>query len=1022
MKNKTIYTAFTSILLGMILHNHSVYADAVFDPATQPIVAIAPYVLKNTNLKAGNTKAYKPWFEMENWEGDIIEYGVTSSGTLSTDVIIAFDGSVSSPGTNWSAREVMTAGDLNDDNYWKDKRKIITSISGTDQSIFKWGELTSAQQLEIDPADSEKDKIIEFLRGNRKEEDAKFRHRAGILGDITNSAPVYVGAPATGYNTLPDYVAFQNANIARAGRIYVGANDGMIHAFDESTGAEVYAYIPSMLFPRLGLLSPHDYTHKDYHTGELVAADAQIGTTWKTILAGGLGAGGKGLFALDITDPNLSKEDSYSGTDKKVLWEKHGTDNDLGHIYGQSTIALLPNGKWYVVNGNGYGSTNGDAVLYLVEVGTGIRTTIATTGSLDNGLSAPTLIDTDYDSVADTAYAGDLYGNMWKFDLSDFNTSATLLFNASTSKPITVQPEVAQHPNQGYMVYFGTGSALSETDRLNTDQQSIYAIWDKGLQVSDSCTTLVCQTFSSDTVSGTSTVTTLTNNQPDWTTHKGWKVDLPHSGERLLGHPQLRDGRLQFVTHNPIGEVNESWLVELAYLTGGDSGKVIFDISNNGSLGVEDKVSGVAPSALYLGKGSFSQPAIARVDNGIDTLFINGYLTEYGEATFCSGYCSEGLAGGHFDLDVDTVLDGSTDSHTHEYDDKYDVTFGDYFNVLNKNAPSLNSPEIGINASSQKLLAFIANADLSIDGQLIIGNKTWNVVEYQKMIQKQLLAWDGSTDLLDDAGAPLAFTLDQINSAVGGTGTLRLNFVATAILTGGLIPTHTGCVKGSAHVTNGRWRGGALTLHIVDYETVKLNASSNNPNIVPVYSTQSVTDLQSSISLAGGTTVVMKEDTDGDGIIDTEYAGIIANPANNSAFLYESTLFWHYNGGGCYGDSNWNLDKKSLTITQAELDAFLSANATLITDIQNYSCTEFKKGECKDTAYQNLITSLETAITNDFASTLGDSSDFVFSIAELFTNGLEKTLSAGVPQDKGITITPTPGPDFRWGRQTWIDL
>ncbi len=1019
MKNKTIYSAFIKLSMGVILLNQSVYADAVFDPASQPIVAIAPYVLKDTNLKAGNTKAYRPWFEMEKWQGDIIEYGVTSSGSLSTDVIIASDGSVTSPGTNWSAREVMTAGDVADKDFWKNSRKIITSISGTDQSIFKWDELTSAQQLEIDPADDEKDKIIEFLRGNRKEEDAKFRHRGGILGDITNSAPVYVGAPATGYNTLPDYVAFRNDNIARAGRIYVGANDGMIHAFDESTGAEVYAYIPSMLFPRLGLLSAPDYTHKDYHTGELVAADAQIGTAWKTILAGGLGAGGKGLFALDITNPNLSSETSYSGTDKKVLWEKHGTDNDLGHIYGQSTIALLPNGKWYVINGNGYGSTNGDAMLYLVEVGTGIRTTIATTGSLDNGLSSPTLIDTDYDSVADTAYAGDLYGNLWKFDLSDFTTSGTLLFNAGTSKPITVQPEVAQHPNQGYMVYFGTGSALSETDRLNTDQQSIYAIWDEGALVSESCINLVCQMFSADTTSGTSTVTTLTNNQPNWTTHKGWKVDLPHSGERLLGHPQLRDGRLQFVTHIPIGEVNESWLVELAYLSGGDSGKVIFDTSNNGSLGAEDKVSGVAPSGLYLGKGNFSQPAIARIDNGIDTLLINGYLTEYGESTFCSGDCANGLAGGHFDLDVDATLGGSTDKHTHEYDDEYDVTYGDYFDVLN-GAPSVNSPEIGINASSQKLLAFIANADLSIGGQIIIGNKIWNAVEYQKMIQKQLMAWDGSSDLLDEFGDPLAFTLDEINLSAGGTGTLRLNFLSTAILTGGLIPTQTGCVKSGPNITNGHWRNGALTLHVVDYEAVKQNVINNTPAANRVYSLQNLTDLPTSITVDTGS-VVMKEDTNGDGVIDAEYGGIIANPANDSAFLYESTLFWHYKGA-CYGEGSWAQDRDDATITQAELDAFLALNATLISDIQNYSCTEFKKGECQDTAYQTLISRLETAINLDFGSSVGDIDDFVYSIAELFTNGQEKTISAGVPEDKGIAISPTPGPKFRWGRQTWIDL
>jgi hypothetical protein len=784
----------------------------------------------------------------------------------------------------------------------------------------------------------------------------------------------------------------------------------MVHAFDETTGAEVYAYIPSMLYPRLGALSAHSYKHKNYHTSELVAADAKIGTSWKTVLAGGLGAGAKGLFALDITNPDLSSETSNTGTNKKILWEKHGTDNDLGYIYGQSTIALLPDGKWYVVNGNGYGSTNGDALLYLVDVGTGTKKTVSTTASLDNGLSSPTLIDTDYDSVADTAYAGDLYGNLWKFDLTNLSNPGKLLFKAGTSKPITVRPEVAQHPLKGYLVYFGTGSALSEADRTNTDQQSAYAIWDEDVLVSESCTVLVCQTFSTESTMGSSQVAMLTNNPVDWSTQKGWKVDLPHSGERLLGHPQLRDGRLQFVTHNPIGELNESWLVELAYLNGGDSGKILFGVGAIGST----------PSALYLGKGNFSQPAIARIDNGIDTLFINGYLTEFGESSFCSGDCANGLAGGHFDLDVDTVLGGSTDKHTHEYDDKFDVTYGDYFNVLN-GAPSVNSAAVGINAGSQKLLAFIANADLSIGGEVVIGNKVWNAVEYQKMVQKQLIVWDGTSDLLDDSGDPLAFTLDQINQVVGGTGSLRLNFVNTAILTGGLIPTQTGCVKSDPNITKGHWRNGALTLHVVDYEAVKQNVINNTPAASRVYSLQSVTDLPTSITLSNGANVAMKEDTNSDGIIDTEYGGIIANPANDTGFLYESTLFWHYKGS-CYGESTWELEKDDVTITDAELANFLTQEASLISQIQNYSCTDFSKGECKDTTYRNLVDKLKLAITNTLGSSVVDTDNLAFSIAEIFTNGEEISLTAGVPEDKGTAIAPTPGPDFRWGRQTWIDL
>ena len=190
MNKKTIFTAFVQLSIGVILLNQSIYADAVFDPETQPIATIAPYVLKDTNLKDGNTKAYRPWFEMGSWQGDIIEYSVTSTGALTTDVVIAKDGSVSAIGTNWSARAAITASDLGNPDYWKDSRKIITSISGSDQQAFKWGELTRGQKAEIDLS-GDGDKIIEFLRGNRKEENSIFRVRGGILGDITNSAPVY---------------------------------------------------------------------------------------------------------------------------------------------------------------------------------------------------------------------------------------------------------------------------------------------------------------------------------------------------------------------------------------------------------------------------------------------------------------------------------------------------------------------------------------------------------------------------------------------------------------------------------------------------------------------------------------------------------------------------------------------------------------------------------------------------------------------------------------------------------------
>jgi len=1043
MKNKTQLT-FPGLIIISLFLNNTLNADAVFDPMTQPITMLAPYTLKATNLQDGDTKAYRPWFESGNWQGDVIEYNVTKNGVLSTDVININTHPPAANGSNWSARATMAANEIDSKDYWKNTRKIITSISGTDQIAFQWKKITKTQQSEIYPDNKVGEKVVNFIRGDRKEDGGIFRTRTSLLGDITSSTLVYVGAPSTGYSTLPGYVDY--ANSSRTGRIYAGANDGMIHAFDENDGSEVFAYIPSMLISRLGELSDMNYDHKGYITSELVASDAQIGSTWKTVLTGGLGAGAKGLFALDVTSPDLSKETSSDVVDKKILWEKHGEDdNDLGYIYGKSSVVMLSDNKWYVVNGNGYGSSNGDAKLYLIEVGTGNVKTLDTVSDSKNGLSAPTLVDTNYDSIADFAYAGDLKGNLWKFDLSNLSQPGTLLFKAGRKNPITVEPEIAQHPLGGYLVYFGTGSLLSADDKKNTDKQSIFAIWDKDTLVKDSCGNssgdLLCQEISGAISAQDSSVKTVTKYDVDWKNHMGWKVDLTDSGERLLGHPQLRDGRLQFVTHNPTGDINSSWLVELDYLTGGSSGKILFDLNNTGSLDEGDKVMGRAPDALYLGTGYFSQPAIARIEKGFDTLFINGLYVDNTlveeskpETILCTGDCLEGVVGGHFDLDVDIELGGSTDEHTHEYDDKFDVTYGDYLNVLN-GAPSVNSPEVGINAGSQKLLAFIANADLSIGGNITIGAKTWNVVEYQKMIQKQLANWDGASVLMDDNNDPLAFTLDEINQIikVGSTdiqGTLRLSFDNSAILTGGLIPTQTGCVKSEPNITKGHWRNGALTMHVVDYESVRQNIVNNTAVLDRVYSLQSVTDLPESINLTSKNkgTILLKEDTDFDGIVDTEYAGIIANPANASGFLYESTIFWHYKGA-CYGEIDWEEDTKNAVILESQLAAFLAQEAALIDEIKNYSCQDVdtNTGACKDNAYKELVIRIQDAAVLFFGEVASSTYDIGEAIASLVKGNVvyvdSGPIDLSVPmKDLSLFISETPGPSFRYGRQSWLDF
>ena len=987
-------------------------AAVTVDAVNQPTRRLAGYALKSTNLPAGSTTAYRPWFDNTSWQGDLIEYTITNTGLRSTDV----DYTVNPPttaGSNWSARTTFASNIAGDAMYWSSARKIITSTTGINQLAFRWNNLTAGLKQALDstgdPLVAQND-VLDYIRGDRSKEGVNFRTRQSILGDIIHSTPLYVGQP-TGDYSLPGYATFKDT--ARAGRLYVGANDGMLHVFNESDGSEVYAYIPSMLIHKLKNLTNTPYSHTFFVDGALRAGDAYIGATWKTILAGGMGAGEKGFFVLDITNPNLSSETTSTGTNKKILWEK--TSNDLGYIHGAPSIVKLPDGNWYVATGNGYASTNGDAQLYLLNLSNGNTTTMTALMDTDNGLSVPTFIDINQDYMVDFAYAGDLKGNLWRFDLSNLNSSPTKLFSAGIDKPITVAPDVTFHPNGDYLVYFGTGSLLSNEDLTNTSQQSVYAIWDRYSAVTDTCRSgvtgdLLCQTFTIALHSSGTTARVATQYPPNWKEHKGWRIDLPDTGERLLDHPQLRAGRLEFVSTTPTQTGANNWLFNLDYLSGGDGGKVLFDLNNNQLLDNADKVTVSAasrtPVAIDLGAGYRSQPNIAHLGNGTDVLFINGLDVDTGTtATPCIGACAGGLEGGYVDVDTDTALGGATNDHTHEYDNQFNLTYMDYF-ALKDGHELLTSATTGIDAANQKLIAVISNADLSPGGVLTIGNKQWNVVEYQKMTQQKLQAWDGVSALLDNDGDPLAFTLNQVNSTVGGTGTVRISFDDQAIITGGLIPTQTSCVKDKLNIVNDRWRDGALTLQLLDLAKIDVNVTPK------AYTIQDPTDLVENVNLSTGT-IVLNEN-------GVRYGGIHASLSNPAAFVYESTLFWHYKGV-CYGDSQWTTDRSNYGFTIDEFNTFLSdLNATASTELatlRSYVCTAYdKNNDCTDADYSDLLTTITKHIMELLPNYLGDP-ELLATTAASFT-----AIAPSPPTDATGDFSPVLGPNPPKGRVSWIDL
>ena len=718
-----INSRYTKAAVLLMVISTVVYAVFTFDPSTQPLVTLAPYGLKSDDLSSPNNRAYRPWLENGAYQGDVIEYNIDSQGNRTTtdDAMVGLEPILDTEKTqlwnwgqtslgndytaefsphNWTARASFYANECVDatctsytrpdgTSYWRDDRNIFTYKDGAlgNKVDFTWDTLSNIHKQDLDPAAydpngdgdlsdmlAESD-VLNYIRGDHTNEKSQpngtLRTRFSLLGDIVNSSPFYIGQPVEHYldTDFQDFKAKYTIDF-RAGLVAVGANDGMLHVFSAKDGSEVYAYIPSTLISNLPKLAvPPPYTHTYFVDGRLTAASAKIDTEWKTILTGGLGAGGKGLFALDVT--------SETPGDHSILFEK--SSSEFGYIYGSPTIYGMADGDWYIITGNGYGSGVG-AQLLLINLTTNKVTAYPTLDpDATAGLSEATLIDFNYDQTGDYAYAGDTKGQMWKFDFTGFPTKVvvTKIFTGSTDQPITTAPEVGEHPNGGFMVYFATGNATSLLDAsaVTYPAQAVYGIWDQatGSKIVEQLWDQATATFSSTVLNPDLTTTTTSNTETvryiktnpfltendqyicpvgdaTCTEIMGWKVTLG-TNERLIGGPpQLRAGRLTFVANNPNGTNTDpdtgklttdlegnGWLMSLDYLTGGDGvgteregnyGGVALNLSGDKQLNDDDRISvnGVlkAPIGLDLGEGVISQPAIARLGPAIDIMYING--------------------------------------------------------------------------------------------------------------------------------------------------------------------------------------------------------------------------------------------------------------------------------------------------------------------------------------------------------------------------------------------------------------
>jgi len=467
-----------------------------------------------------------------------------------------------------------------------------------------------------------------------------FRQRTHILGDIVSSQAAYVKTPIPQYKDA-NYTAFKNSSVvtSRVGTVFVGANDGMLHAFDVTTGQEDWAYIPSFVLPNLYKLADPNYTtqHQFYVDGSPQTGDicpnAPTSTCsdkeWETILVGGLNDGGKGYYALNITDPN----------NPTFLWEF--TSADMGYSYGNPIITKLADGTWVVIVTSGYNNADGVGHLYVLNASNGQLLRDISTG-VTAGLAriSAHVLSPDTDNTATAVYGGDTAGNLWRFDINNnigapgYDAQLLVSFKDADGnpQPITTKPAEATI-NGSLVVFVGTGRYLGTTDVSDTGTQSFYAVKDNlgsttygNPRIASNM--FVQQTFSDGTCPDNAPSTVCTpgqairtssNNPVNWATNNGWYVDFLTDGERSVSDAQLQLGTLGFTTITPqTGSANAcsaslssapSYLYALNYATGGA-------VDNSYGISAVSLGAGYATGVTYIELQNGTVVALVRTANG----------------------------------------------------------------------------------------------------------------------------------------------------------------------------------------------------------------------------------------------------------------------------------------------------------------------------------------------------------------------------------------------------------------------
>ena len=588
---------------GFLTEMAGILADISSRTGSTSGVAVASRALQANNQK------FVPSFKTKDWTGDLTAYAVDAAGNQGA--------------RQWSVLDYLPKP--------IDRRMYVGTgaRSGAASSAFYWDTMSQdAKKALVGGAgkgEGDGSKLVMYLRGDRTESGKAFREQlqSAVIGHIINSQPVYIGAPVDrGYRYLPatfgntpsgakSYTAYVAQKVARScstalqggaakvcgpTMVFVGSNEGFLHGFNANPdpakdgGREIFAFAPYASLSQLGASSRSGFKARFMMDGPLIERDAYWGGRWRNVVVGTTGAGPKAMFAMDVTNTD------FNGLKDSVLWElsdanqavqAHG--DAIGHVLQEPEVGVLADGRWVVVTGNGYESRSRRAQLLVIELSTGNVLARLDTGvgsnAQPNGLGGVTLVR-DGNQVITAAYAGDLRGNLWKFDLasttvSDWKVSygQKPMFTTDDERPITAPPTTVTHPLGGVMVLVGTGKLFEVGDNKRPDTargqtlpvESIYGLWDYTRLVSDEKGKRAWVDGRQKDKDGVPIARKLNvigsrylaqtpfddkaNGILDWRKDSGWRIRLVDmialGGQRNIIAPQLMSGLALFETMSP---------------------------------------------------------------------------------------------------------------------------------------------------------------------------------------------------------------------------------------------------------------------------------------------------------------------------------------------------------------------------------------------------------------------------------------------------------------------------------------